>query len=139
LPAPEREALDQQNVRLDLTKGGKKGFAPPLAPGVVDVASLRIHEPAEGRVGGPDRRQLNQPRAAKVRHAAGLATGNAYDVQARRLHGADDRRGAHLVADAQQMLDIDHDTRDTHRSSPPASGRFSRSIAGAPSADSVKI
>jgi len=139
LPAPEREAFDQQNIRVCLTKGVEQGGAPAFPPGVVDVAAPRIHQPPEARVGGPDRRQLNKMGATEIRHAAGLAAGNACDLQAARPHGSDDRRGAHLVADTQQMLDIDHDARGAHRWSPPASGRFSRSTAGAPSADSMKI
>ena len=83
---------------------------------VVDGNVIGVAQRHEARVRDPDRRQLHDVHAARHAPADRHAAAHEMHVEARVGQRLGDEAGAHQVADAQQMLDVDHD--DWHGRAP---------------------
>ena len=108
-PPPERERLEEHRLGRDGVEGREQQVAPRVPIGVVDGNVVGVAQRHEARIGDADRRQLHDAHAARHapadRHAARHEMHVAPGVRQR----LGDEPRPHQVADAQQVLDVDHD------------------------------
>ena len=105
----ERKRLEDDGVGRHRVVGREQQVAPRLPVRVVDRNVVAVAQRHEARVRDADRRQLHDAHAARHAPADRHAAAHEVHVETRVGQRLGDEAGAHQVADAQQMLDIDHD------------------------------
>ena len=124
--AGEREALDDDRIRVCVGEGGEQPVAPRRAQRGANRLARGVDQ-REGCVAGANRRQLNDidsPRPGDHGHRrAALRQGHRGPGLDKRF--GDAQRPLHM-ADPEQMLDVKEDARTHHA----CSAILSRSIAG---------
>ena len=108
LPATEGELLDDEDVRTEGLELGQQPGEAMVAPGVVDGTAGVVHDLGEARVRRGRRRQKDAGAAEKVDALDRRAAEDDGDVEPGFAHRLCQDRSALQVADAEQMLDIEH-------------------------------
>ena len=117
----ERERFEDDRVGRHRIEGGEQQVAPCRPIRVVDGNVIAVAQRHEARVRDPDRRQLHDAHPARHAPADRHAAAHEVHVGSRVGQRLGDEAGAHQMADAQQMLDIDHD--DWHGRAPKGGSR----------------
>jgi hypothetical protein len=111
LPAPERIHLDQDDIGPGALMNFQKCGGPCGLPGVINLAIMDVDENLEELVCRPGRGELLEMARSGIETGNRCPPGDERDLEPVRLQRPGEGARTHQMADAKQVLHIEHDFR----------------------------